>query len=154
MCLCLCVFVHAYARERVCVCVGGGVEGEGGDLPEQASLDFATECPLVLLVEHKNYFISHCLRWHPGVDLLSESRVHKNLVSSFPVLSSALTSLSAFTSSRKFSSVPVLMTICCSLTVVLHFRFCPQQVAICGVLWPVSVSDKQCNTILPPLLLL
>ena len=107
MCICACV----RARTSVCVCVcggGGGVEGEGGDLPEQASLDFATECPLVLLVEHKNYFISHCLRWHPGVDLLSESRVHKNLVSSFPVLSSALTSLSAFTSSRKFSSVPDL----------------------------------------------
>ena len=45
---------------------------------------------------------------YPGVDLLSESRVHKNLVSSFPLLSSALTSLSAFTSTRKFSSSPVL----------------------------------------------
>ena len=40
------------------------------------------------------------------------------------------------------------MKICSSLTVVLQFRFCPQPVAICGVLWPVSVSviKKEDNT--------
>ena len=68
----------------------------------------------------------------------------QNLVSSFPLLSSALTSLSAFTSTRKFSSVLVLHgDLCLILQIFLVSVLPPTGLSPFGQCCGVSVSVSQ-----------